>query len=92
MYSAINPATPRPFPLLSPKALRLTPRDFSTPRAEIPQTQTILSSNEKTPEPARNVLMAAALAYYQAPLLARMFIEEDKKKEEASTPDYTLAV
>lgn len=83
MYSAINSVTPRLFPQLqAPRLSKLTRADFTTPRAEIPKTQYTLSPNEKTPAPAREVLMAAALAS-QGPIIARMFIEEDK--------DYTPA-
>ena len=96
MYSAINSAIPSPrFFSPTPRMPRLTAPDFTTPRAEIPQTQNTLSSHEKTPIPAREFLMAAALAYqaYQGPIMAKMFIEEDKKREsaETSSPNFTMA-
>ncbi len=82
MYSAINPATSRLFPQL-PASRRLTATDFTTPQAAIPKTQSTISVSEKTPPPAREVLMAAALAY-QGPILAKMFIQESKKEEQDS--------
>ena len=91
MYPAINPVIPRFFSP-APRMPRLTAPDFATPRAEIPETKNILSPSEQTPPPAREVLMATALAY-QGPIMAKMFIEEDKKRDwsEASSPNYTMA-
>ncbi len=90
----MNPVIPRFFPQLQPllRLSELTKADFATPRVEIPQTQNALGPSEKTPAPAREVLMATALAY-QGPIIAKMFIEEDEKKEsEVSYLDHTLAV
>ena len=83
MNPVIGSITPRFFPQLPmPRLTRLTQADFTTPRAEVPQTQTVLSSHEKTPPPAREALMAAALASW-GPVMAKNFIEEDNNRESA---------
>ena len=93
MYSAINPVTPRFFPQpLTQRLGRLTEADFTTPRTEIPPTQKALSYHEQTPPPAREILMAAALAY-QGPVMAKSLIEEQKKKEATNySADFSMAV
>ena len=92
MYPAINPVMPRFFPQLSPKPLRLTGNDFSTPRTEVPQIQAVLSPLEKTPPPAREVLMATALASW-GPVMAKSLIEDAKKKEVVDYPvDFSMAI
>ncbi len=71
-------------PLFSQLPLqRLTRNDLSTPRAEIPPTQRTLSTYEKTPVPAREILMATALAY-QGPIMARMLMQEDDNRNKAA--------
>ena len=92
MYSGINSITPRFFPNLPPKTVRLTNTDFTTPRSQVPQTQRVLSPHEKTPEPVREILMAAALAY-QGPVMAKSLIEEAKRNESNNLkPDYISAI
>ena len=91
MYSAINPVTPRFFPQpLTQRLGRLTEADFTTPRTEIPPTQKALSYHEQTPAPAREILMAVALAS-QGPVIARMFLEEEKRNPSLESTDYTVA-
>ena len=88
MSSAISAVTPRLFPQLH-AAVKLTANDLPTSRIETPPVQNI--SNHVMPAPDKEVLMATALASW-APLIARGYIEQDKKKEsEALASDYTLA-
>ncbi len=89
MSSAISAITPRLFPQVPHQPVRLTRNDFfPTPRVEIPPVQS--TSNYTVPAPAKEILMATALASW-APIIAKTLIEQEKKESEASAPNYTLA-
>ena len=89
MYPEIA-ITPRFFSPLTTKPLRLSPDDFFTPRTELPKTQNVLSPYEQTPAPAREALMAAALAHN--PIFAKQLMQDEKRKEaEDFSPNYTMA-
>ena len=91
MNPIISSVTPRFFPQpLTQRLSRLTQADFTSPRTELPQIQKALSPHEQTPAPAREILMATALAS-QGPVIARMYLEEEKRNPSLEPTDYTVA-
>ncbi len=87
----MNPAgiiTPRLFSPFPVRDTKLTADNLPSQKIETPQVHR--TSNYVIPAPDKEILMATAVASW-APVMARSYIEQEKRESEISSPDYTLA-